>query len=144
MSDKGYLSNRLENAIAKLLDDKIDFDEIFKGKKLLGVITIGSLLEKRDRKLFKSMISFIDDNCIGKNPNAEIKSEIDLIVGYIETSNVQAFSDHVADILEQKINLNLGSYERQIYLGFLMLFNGFIGKLFTKIETLIAEANAEA
>lgn len=136
MSDKGYLSNKIENAIAKFLDDKFDFSE---KKKLLGVFS----LEKNDRKMFKFAISFIDDVCIGKNPNAQVKQEIDLVISFIEGGNVQGFANHIADILEKKITINMGSYERQIYLGFLMLLNGIIGKAFYKINKLIAEANAK-
>lgn len=137
MSDKGYLSNKIENAIAKFLDNKFDFSE---KKKILGIIS----LEKNDRKIFKFAISFIDDVCIGKNPNNDIKNEIDLIVSLIENGDVQGFANHVADILERKIKINLGSYERQIYLGFLMLMNGVIGRTFEKINKLIADANTSA
>lgn len=137
MSDKGYLSNRIENTIAKLADDAIDFDE---KKKLFGLFK----LEKNDFKLFKAAISFLDDKVIGKNPNVEIKAEIDLVLSFVETKNVQGFMDHVADLLTGAIKLNLGSFERQIYLGFLMLANGFIGQTFEKVNKLIADANAEA
>lgn len=137
MSDKGYISDRIENAIAKLLDDKIDFSE---KRKVLGLID----MEKKDRKIFKLAISFIDDKCIGKNPNIKVKAEIDLVLSFIEKGDVNGFDNHVADILERKINVNLGEYERQIYLGFLMLCNGFIGTLFNKVNKLIAEGNTEA
>lgn len=137
MSDKGYLSNRIENTLAKLADNAVDFDE---KKKLFGLFK----LEKNDFKLFKAAISFLDDKVIGKNPNTEIKSEIDLVLSFIESGNVQGFIDHVADLLTGAIKLNLGSYERQIYLGALMLASGFIGKTFEKAQKLIAEANAEA
>lgn len=134
MSDKGYLSNRIENAAAKLADDGIDFGE---KRILFGLIKI----EDKDRKAFKLAIEFLDDKVIGKNPNLEVKAEIDLIVSFIETKNVQGFIDHVADLLTGVIKLNLGSYERQIYLGFLMLISGFIGQTFEKTQKLIDEAN---
>lgn len=137
MSDKGYLTNKVENALAKLADDAIAFDE---SKKLFGLFSF----EKNDRKAFKSIISFIDDKVLGKNPNAEIKAEIDLVVSFIETQNVQGFIDHTADLFESKINLNLGVFEKQIYLGFLQLAAGFIGKVFEKADNLINEANAES
>lgn len=137
MSDKGYLSNRIENLLAKLADDAIDFDE---KKKLFGIFKV----EKNDFKWFKSAIAFLDDKVIGKNPNAEIKAEIDLVLSFVETKNVQGFIDHVADLLTGIVKLNLGSYERQIYLGLLMTASGFIGQTFEKAQKLIAEANTEA
>ena len=137
MSDKGYLSNKIENALAKLMDDKIDFKE---KHILFGLIN----LEKNDRKLFKTIISLIDDKVIGKNPNAEIKAEIDQIIVFIWDNDVQGFIDHVADLLTDSIKLNLGSYERQIYLGFLMLASGFIGNTFNEIKTFTDSANTES
>lgn len=137
MSDKGYLSNRIENALAKLADDGINFGE---KRILFGLIKI----EDKDRKAFKFAIEFLDDKVIGKNPNLEVKSEIDLVVSFIETKNVQGFIDHVADLLSGIIKLDLGSYERQIYLGLLMSISGFIGLSFEKAQKLIADANAEA
>ena len=78
MSNIGYLSEKREETITKILDALIDFDELLKNqKKILGIFSLGHFMEKNDRKIFKSMLTILDDKVIGKNPNQEIKDEIE-------------------------------------------------------------------
>lgn len=145
MSDKGYLSAKREEMISKILDETIDFNELFEGKKkLFGFISIGSVLEKNDRKMFRMLISMIDDHCLGKNATEEQKQLIEKTFEFIENQDIQGFADHIANILAGKIDIPYTSYEKQIFLSSLMLFNGLIGKAIEKINKLIADADAEA
>ena len=145
MSEKGYLLEKREDQIAKLLDTAIDFDDLLKDKKkFLGVINIGNFLERNDRKIFKSLIQLLDDHCLGKNPDQAKVDAIEKAFQYIEKEDVQGFSDHVAGVLSGEIDIPYIDYDKQVFLSVLMLFNGLIGKAISKIHDKLAEAEAEA
>lgn len=144
MSDAGYLTNKREETIAKILDAAVDFNELLKNqKKVLGVFSIGNFMEKNDRKIFKAMLAILDDKVIGKNPNEEVKNEIDTALAFLESKDFIGFDNYVAGVLENRIVTPFASYERQIFTSVLMMFNGLIGKAVERIKTLIAEADAE-
>lgn len=145
MSDAGYLTSKREGVIAKILDSAIDFDELLKNKKkLFGIFNLGNFMERNDRKIFKAMLSILDDKVIGANPNQEIKDEIDKALGFLENKDIDGFNLYVASVLENRINTPFGIMERQIFLSVLMMFKGLIGKAIEKVEILIAKADAEA
>lgn len=145
MSDAGYLTNRREETIAKILDASIDFDELLKNqKKILGIFSLGHFMEKNDRKIFKSMLAILDDKVIGKNPNQEIKDEIEKALTYLELKDFIGFDNYVAGILENRITTPFALIERQLFISVLTMFNGLIGKAIQKVEVLIAKADAEA
>jgi len=145
MSDKGYLLEKRENQIAKLLDTAIDFDDLLKDKKkFLGIINIGNFLERNDRKIFKALIQLLDDHCLGKNPDQDKVDAIEKAFQYIENGDIQGFADHVAGVLSGEIDIPYVDYDKQVFLSVLMLFNGIIGKAISKINDKLAEADAEA
>lgn len=144
MSNKGYLSERREKQLAKILDAAVDFDEILKTKKILGVIKIGNVLERHDRQLFQFLIATVDDSLIGKDADSTKVEMFEKAISFLENEDYQGFADHVAGILEGTIDIPYIDYDRQIYLAVLMLFNGIMGKCIDKIEKLIAKAEAEA
>lgn len=144
MSDKGYLKEKRENAIAKFLDGAIDFNELLKGKKkILGIFSFGSFLEKNDRKIFKFLLATLDDHVIGKDPNENVVAEIETMLTYLENEDVQGFSDYAAGVLSGLITTPFEAYEKQIFISVLMMFNALIGKAVDKIQAKIEEAELE-
>jgi len=145
MSNSGYLSEKREAQLAKIIDASVNFDELLKNKKkFLGVINIGSVLERNDRKIFKLLIAYLDDNVIGVEAKPEKVAALEIAIEFLEKGDVQGFANHVAGILSGKINIPYVDFDKQIYLSVLMMFNGIIGKAVLKIEKLIADADAEA
>lgn len=144
MSDKGYLKEKRENAIAKLLDAEIDFNELLKDqKKIFGIFSFGNFLEKNDRKIFKFLLATLDDHVIGKEPKEEVVNEIEKMLTLLENEDIQGFSDYVAEVLTGVITTPFEAYEKQIFLSVLMMFNGLIGKAVDKIQAKIEEAEKE-
>ena len=144
MSDKGYLSEKREAQLSKILDAAVDFDKLFEGKKkFLGVINLGNAMERNDRKLFKLLISYVDDNVIGVNADPAKVAAFETALQFLEQENIQGFADHVAGILAGEIDIPYVEFDKQIYLSVLMMFNAIIGKAIKKIEELIAKAEAE-
>lgn len=144
MSDKGYLKEKRENAIAKLLDAEIDFNELLKDqKKILGIFSFGNFLEKNDRKIFKFLLATLDDHVIGREPNEKVVTEIETALNYLENEDVQGFSDYVASILAGHITTPFEGFEKQIFLSVLMMFNGLIGKAVAKINAKLEEIEKE-
>lgn len=144
MSDQGYLSNRMESKIATLLDSQFDFNEIMGNqKKVLGVFAVGNFLERNDRKVFKFMISILDDKLIGKNPNKEVQVAISTIIDLLEAQNVKGFIDYVADIMADKINTPFEGYDKILFQSILGTFSALIGKALYAIERKISEAELE-
>lgn len=145
MSNAGYLSEKREETIAKILDASIDFNELLKNqKKILGIFSLGHFMEKNDRKIFKSMLTILDDKVVGKNPNQEIKDEIEKALSFLELKDFIGFDNYVAGVLENTINTPFPLIERQLFISVITMFNGLIGKAVEKVEVLIAKADAEA
>ena len=145
MSDAGYLSEKREETIAKILDASIDFDELLNNqKKIFGIFSLGHFMEKNDRKIFKSMLTILDDKVIGNNPNQEIKDEIEKALSFLELKDFIGFDNYVSGVLENTINTPFPLIERQLFISVLTMFNGLIGKAIEKVEVLIAKADAEA
>lgn len=145
MSNIGYLSEKREETIAKILDASIDFNELLKNqKKILGIFSLGHFMEKNDRKIFKSMLTILDDKVIGKNPNQDVKDFIDKSLSFLENKDIVGFDNYVSGILEGVIETPFPISEKQIFISVLTMFNGLIGKAIEKVEVLIAKADAEA
>ena len=145
MSNIGYLSEKREETITKILDALIDFDELLKNqKKILGIFSLGHFMEKNDRKIFKSMLTILDDKVIGKNPNQDVKDFIDKSLSFLENKDIVGFDNYVSGILEGVIETPFPILEKQIFISVLTMFNGLIGKAIEKVEVLIAKADAEA
>lgn len=145
MSNIGYLSEKREETIAKILDALIDFDELLKNqKKIFGIFSLGHFMEKNDRKIFKSMLTILDDKVIGKNPNQDVKDFIDKSLSFLENKDIVGFDNYVSGILEGVIETPFPILEKQIFISVLTMFNGLIGKAIEKVEVLIAKADAEA
>lgn len=144
MSDKGYLKEKRENAIARLLDAEIDFNDLLKDqKKILGIFSFGNFLEKNDRKIFKFLLATLDDHVIGKEPKEEVVNEIEIALTFLENEDIQGFSDYVAGVLSGLINTPFEAFEKQIFLSVIMMFNGLIGKAVEKINAKIEEVEKE-
>ena len=145
MSNIGYLSEKREETIAKILDASIDFNELLKNqKKILRIFSLGHFMEKNDRKIFKSMLTILDDKVIGKNPNQDVKDFIDKSLSFLENKDIVGFDNYVSGILEGVIETPFPISEKQIFISVLTMFNGLIGKAIEKVEVLIAKADAEA
>lgn len=145
MSNIGYLSEKREETIEKILDALIDFDELLKNqKKIFGIFSLGHFMEKNDRKIFKSMLTILDDKVIGKNPNQDVKDFIDKSLSFLENKDIVGFDNYVSGILEGVIETPFPILEKQIFISVLTMFNGLIGKAIEKVEVLIAKADAEA
>ena len=145
MSNIGYLSEKREETIEKILDALIDFDELLKNqKKIFGIFSLGHFMEKNDRKIFKSMLTILDDKVIGKNPNQDVKDFIDKSLSFLENKDIVGFDNYVSGILEGVIETPFPISEKQIFISVLTMFNGLIGKAIEKVEVLIAKADAEA
>ena len=145
MSDAGYLTSKREETIAKILDASVDFTDLLKSqKRLLGIFSLGKFMERNDRKIFKAMLSILDDKVIGKNPSEEVKVAVDTALLFLENNDIIGFDNYVAGVLERTIETPFAPFERQIFLSVLTMFNGLIGKAIQKAEVLIAKADAEA
>jgi len=144
MADKGYLKERRENAIARLLDASIDFDVLFKDKKkILGVFSIGNFLERNDRKIFKFLLATLDDHVVGKSPNQKVVDEIERLLSLLEANDISGFVDYIAGIVADEIKTPFEGFEKQIYIGVLSTFNGLIGKAIEKAIVLNEKADTE-
>lgn len=145
MSNAGYLTEKREETIAKILDASIDFNDLLKNqKKILGIFSLGHFMEKNDRKIFKLMLTILDDKVVGKNPDQKIKDEIEKALSFLESKDFIAFDNYVACVLENRIETPFPLIERQLFISVLTMFNGLIGKAIKKVEILIAKAEAEA
>lgn len=145
MSNLGYLSEKREKQLAKFLDATIDFDKLFGSQTILfGLIRIGSFIEKRDRMLFLSAISYLDDYFIGKNPKQEVVKEIENIFVLLENRDINGFTDAVSEILTGIVDIPLVECDKQIFTGLLSLMNGIIGRTINKVKSITAKADAEA
>ena len=145
MSDAGYLTSKREETIAKILDASVDFTDLLKSqKRLLGIFSLGNFMERNDRKIFKAMLSILDDKVIGKNPSEEVKVAVDSALSFLENNDILGFDNYVAGVLERTIETPFAPFERQIFVSVLTMFNGLIGKAIQKAEVLIAKADAEA
>ena len=145
MSDAGYLTSKREETIAKILDASVDFTDLLKSqKRILGIFSLGNFMERNDRKIFKAMLSILDDKVIGKNPSEEVKVAVDSALSFLENNDILGFDNYVAGVLERTIETPFAPFERQIFLSVLTMFNGLIGKAIQKAEVLIAKADAEA
>lgn len=139
-----YTTKELIEDASKILDAAIDFNKIFPNKKILGIIKIGSVLERYDRKLFKLGLTCLVESAKKQEEPKIYLDEITKAFGYLRNQDIQGFSDYVAGVLAGEINIPFIEYDKQIYLGILMTFNGYLGKVIKHIDSLIAEANAEA
>ena len=145
MSDAGYLTSKREETIAKILDASVDFTDLLKSqKRLLGIFSLGNFMERNDRKIFKAMLSILDDKVIGKNPSDQVKIAVDSALSFLENNDILGFDNYVAGVLERTIETPFAPFERQIFVSVLTMFNGLIGKAIQKAEVLIAKADAEA
>ena len=145
MSDAGYLTSKREETIAKILDASVDFTDLLKSqKRLLGILSLGKFMERNDRKIFKAMLSILDDKVIGKNPSDQVKIAVDSALSFLENNDILGFDNYVAGVLERTIETPFAPFERQIFVSVLTMFNGLIGKAIQKAEVLIAKADAEA
>ena len=145
MSDAGYLTSKREETIAKILDASVDFTDLLKSqKRILGIFSLGNFMERNDRKIFKAMLSILDDKVIGKNPSDQVKIAVDSALSFLENNDILGFDNYVAGVLERTIETPFAPFERQIFLSVLTMFNGLIGKAIQKAEVLIAKADAEA
>ena len=145
MSDAGYLTSKREETISKILDASVDFTDLLKSqKRILGIFSLGNFMERNDRKIFKAMLSILDDKVIGKNPSEEVKVAVDSALSFLENNDILGFDNYVAGVLERTIETPFAPFERQIFLSVLTMFNGLIGKAIQKAEVLIAKADAEA
>ena len=145
MSDAGYLTSKREETISKILDASVDFTDLLKSqKRILGIFSLGNFMERNDRKIFKAMLSILDDKVIGKNPNQDVKDFIDKSLSFLENKDIVGFDNYVSGILEGVIETPFPILEKQIFISVLTMFNGLIGKAIEKVEVLIAKADAEA
>ena len=145
MSDAGYLTSKREETISKILDASVDFTDLLKSqKRILGIFSLGNFMERNDRKIFKAMLSILDDKVIGKNPSDQVKIAVDSALSFLENNDILGFDNYVAGVLERTIETPFAPFERQIFLSVLTMFNGLIGKAIQKAEVLIAKADAEA
>ena len=84
MSDAGYLTSKREETIAKILDASVDFTDLLKSqKRILGIFSLGNFMERNDRKIFKAMLSILDDKVIGKNPSDQVKIAVDSALSFL-------------------------------------------------------------
>ena len=142
MSD--YTTKDLINDAAKILDAAIDFDKIFPEKKILfGLIKVGSLMERKDRALFKLGVTCLVESAQRQGNSKVYLDEITKAFSFLRNQDIQGFTDYVAGVLSGEIDIPYTDSDKQIFLGILMLFNGLLFKVVKKIEQLIAEAEAE-
>lgn len=144
MSDKGYLSNKRERQLAKILDGLFDFNDKLKGKKIFwGLINIGSVLESNDYKLFLFTIRILDDGILAKGMNLQAAAILDKALSFLENKDIDGFNSYVADLLSGAIDIPLVTFEREIFLSVLNLFKNLIAITLTKVDEAIAKADAE-
>lgn len=145
MSNIGYLTEKREKQLAKFLDAAIDFDKLFGSKTILfGIIRIGSLIERNDRKLFLMAISYLDDYFVSKNPKQEVVDLIEKIFVLLEKRDINGLIDCISEVLSGSINIPLIDFDKQIFNGLLSLMSGIICNTIDKVKAITAEADAEA
>ena len=145
MSDKGYLSNKREQRLAKILDGLFDFNTKLKGKKILwGLINLGSALEKNDYKMFLFAIRILDDGILAKGMNLQAAAVLDKALTYLENKDIDGFNNYVADLLAGAVDLPLVTFEREIFLSVLNLFKNLLGVALQKVDEAITKAETEA
>lgn len=137
MSELGYLSKAREKQIAKFLDGLIDFDELLKSKKkFLGLINVGSLIERKDRVLFEFMIAYLDDNILAKSMNEDLKVKIDKFYTLLENHDITGFIEYSSSILATVVDIPVISYEEEFFKSILMFTSGIINKSLEKVREI--------
>ena len=137
MSEFGYLSKAREKQIARFLDGLIDFDELLKSKKkFLGLINVGSLIERKDRVLFEFMIAYLDDNILAKSMNEDLKVKIDKFYTLLENRDITGFIEYSSSILATVIDIPVISYEEEFFKSILMFTSGIINKSLEKVREI--------
>lgn len=144
MSDKGYLSNKREQRLARILDGLFDFRSKLKNKKILwGLINLGNALENNDYRMFLYIIRIVDDGILGKNPDPKVTAILDKALTYLENKDVDGFNAYVADVLAGAIDIPLITMEKEIFLSVLSLLKNLLGIALQKIDEAIAKSEAE-
>lgn len=137
MSELGYLSKTREKQIAKFLDGLIDFDKLLKSKKkFLGLINVGSLIERKDRVLFEFMIAYLDDNILAKSMNEDLKVKIDKFYTLLENHDITGFIEYSSSILATVVDIPVISYEEEFFKSILMFTSGIINKSLEKVREI--------
>jgi len=145
MSDRGYLSNKRERQLAKILDGLFDFNSKLKDKKIFwGLINIGSVLENNDYKLFLFAIRILDDGILAKGMNLQAAAILDKALSFLEAKDIEGFNNYVADLLSGVVDIPLVTFEKEIFLSVLNLFKNLLGVALSKIDEALAKAEAES
>lgn len=145
MSDLGYLSAKRERQLARILDASIDFDVLLKGKKkFLGVINVGSVLERNDRTLFRIMIAYLDDNILGENAKPEQIEVIEKAITLLENHDFSGFIDYVSNLIIEGIDVSFVSNNKILFIGILQTLSGIVSKVVAKIDELNEKADQES
>ena len=106
MGDNGFLTNAMEKDIAKFLDGLVDFDKLLKSKKIIfGLISIGSLLERKDRALFEFMVAYLDDEIVGKTANTELKIKVNEFYILLKNRDVNGIIEYSSKQLARIVTL---------------------------------------
>lgn len=141
MGDNGFLTKEMEKEISKFLDGLVDFDAIFKSKrKLFGLISIGSLLERKDRMLFELMIAYLDDEVVGKTANTELKIKINEFYSLLKNRDINGFIEYCSKQLATVVDIPFIDYEEQVFKSVLMFTSGIINKSLEKVKEISEKA----
>lgn len=143
MSDKGYLSTKREQRLARILDGLFDFKRLKDKKILWGLINLGNALEKNDYKMFLFAIRILDDGILAKGMNIQAAAILDKALTHLENKDIEGFNNYVADLLAGVVDIPLITAEREIFLSVLNLFKNLLGVALTKIDEAIAKAELE-
>jgi hypothetical protein len=143
MSEQGYLSKKRTAQLAKLMDGAIDFNKLFPNRKILGVFSVGHFLERKDRKLFETLIDVLDNKLIGKNPNAEVVEIIEKVLTLLENKDFGELSVFTSGLLSERIQTPFEAFEKQIFTSVILMFNGMLGKVVDKAYELTEKADNE-
>lgn len=132
------IKKRWVEAISCFMDASINFDELFKNKKkLFGIINVGRVVEKNDRKVFAKLVAILYDSLVKSEADEEKIKTIDNALNHLKNGEIQQFCDHISEVLSGTIDLPFTNADKQIYHGILLVFNGMILKLINKAEEKI-------
>ena len=141
MGDNGFLTNAMEKDIAKFLDGLVDFDKLLKSKKIIfGLISIGSLLERKDRALFEFMVAYLDDEIVCKTANTELKIKVNEFYILLKNRDVNGIIEYSSKQLATVVDIPFIDYEEQVFKSVLMFTSGIINKSLDKLKEISEKA----
>ena len=142
---KGICTDTEIDDVAKFFDSLVDFNELLGDRKVLLVVKLGKLLEKNDRKLFKSVLSYIDDSIINEKVSAGLLEILVTTKEYIIAQHTEELSSYLSSVIAANVSfLSSDEAEEKVIYGALTMLSGLLETLLSTAATKFKEGVKKA